>query len=257
MVRGDGYAPLKQSDLPDRLGERSVKFTRRPIVIALVLVLSPLFFTLGLIFPDIQRPPGLRKPPSSAEEPLALETLSEPLKQCAASIPLPATPPAPVNLWASLTVAETVQISEWLSEPTQNLNLTSGDRAALPDNFIFHIEAYRPSKVAALQYLSYPHENTLPTRYARVTIHHGARRDADGGPVIKDYLVGPLPIGKETAMRELTEIYHRDDIPFNARMFTIPTEMTPLLMKIMPPLAEATQVRHPTLLSHKLPQGVR
>ena len=164
------------------------------------------------------------------------------LKQCAASIPPPAKAPAPVNLWASLTVNETVQISEWLSHPARGLNLTSAGAATLSDNVIFHIGAWRPAKADAVRYLETPSPFNLPERYARATLEFGARTAAQGGPVIKDYLVGPLPISDRTSMRELKDVYHRDDIPFNARGFAIPTELTPLLMSYMPRLADVTQV---------------
>lgn len=172
----------------------------------------------------------------------------KPLKQCAPSLPPPAKPPAPVNLWASLTVAETTSIHSWLNEPERGLNLTSAETATLSDNHIFLIEVYRPTKAEAVKYLESPRDNLLPTKYARVTVQLGGLKIEEGGPVIKDYLVGPLPVGKSTTMRELKEIYHRDDIPYNARGFAIPTELTPLLMTYMPRLAHVTRVR---TLHHK------
>lgn len=251
MARDEGYMLLKQTEFPVNPGGKHVRSLKERAIISIIIVLGVLLLSLGWILsPGVLNLFGLKH--DTSQEDIASPSLehlgsSEPLKQCAASNPPPATPPAPVNLWASLTVPETVAVTDWLSEPSRNLNLTAGDRAQLPDNFIFHIEVYRPSKAAALEYLASPTEDKLPQRYARVTIHHGAIKAEDGGPVIKDYLVGPLPIGKTTKMRELTEIYHRDDIPFNARMFAIPTELTPLLMKIMPPLAEVTQVCYYTV----------
>jgi primary-amine oxidase len=43
-------------------------------------------------------------------------------------------------------------------------------------------------------------------------------------------------------MRELTNIYHRDDIPFNARGFNMNNELLQFLGSIMVPLADATKV---------------
>ncbi|KAI0342901.1 amine oxidase catalytic domain-containing protein [Trametopsis cervina] len=167
----------------------------------------------------------------------------KPLEQCAAPLPPRASPPAPVNLWASLTVDEAVSVHTWLSSPSRGLNLTLSHEARMSDNSIYHIEVYRPSKADALAYLHAPAAETLPTRYARVSIHHGARREEEGGPVIKDYLVGPLPLGEEAAMRELTEIYHREDIPYNARGFGFShfNELPVLLSTYMPALANITQ----------------
>jgi primary-amine oxidase len=178
-------------------------------------------------------------------QPTPVDVLSskQPLAQCASSIPQPAQPPAPVNVWASLTVNETAEIADWLNHPSRGLNLTSIEVAQPNDNILFHIEAYRPGKSDALRYLESPNEDTIPTRYARVTIQFGARTTEEGGPVTKDYLVGPLPLGRGASMRELTEIYHREDIPFNARGFAIPTELSLLLTSYMPRLVEVTQVR--------------
>lgn len=163
----------------------------------------------------------------------------EPLQQCAVGGPLSASPPAPTNIWASLTVDDTTSIAAWLESPERGLNLTKGDSAALSNNAIFHIDAYRPPKQAALAYLDSPSTLSLPDRFARVTIHHGGLAE----PIIKDYLVGPLPISRKTSIRELTEIYHRDDIPYNARGFTTQLELAPFLARVIPPLANVTQVR--------------
>ncbi|KAI0696783.1 amine oxidase catalytic domain-containing protein [Cytidiella melzeri] len=170
-------------------------------------------------------------------------TLQEPLQQCAASKPRPAEPPATVNLWASLTINETVSVHEWLTQASRGLNLTAADRASLSDNSIYHIEVYRPAKDDALAYLTSPSEDKFPRRYSRVSLHLGGRPQAEGGPVIKDYLVGPLPIDGETVIKELTEIYHREDIPFNARGFGgIPfVELPHLLATYMPRIARVTQ----------------
>lgn len=163
-----------------------------------------------------------------------------PLKQCPSNLPPPAQPPAPVNLWASLTVAETVDVTKWLSGPERGLNLTLSDQGSLKDNIIFHIEAYRPAKADALQYLASPSEDRLPEKFARVTIHHGSAAD----PYIMDYLVGPLPISSKTSLRELTEIYHRNPIPYNARGYTARAfnELDPLIEKIMTPISDIVKV---------------
>ncbi|KAF9806666.1 hypothetical protein IEO21_08603 [Rhodonia placenta] len=161
----------------------------------------------------------------------------EPLKQCASGLPPLATPPAPVNPWASLTVLETVAIADWLDAPERALNLTPGSRVSIADNFIYHIGAFRPAKADALFYLDDPSAHGPPDRYARVTIHHGAAAE----PYVQDYLIGPLPIDGKTGIRELTEVYHRDAIPYNARGYTTLAEINPILTDIMPSLAEATK----------------
>jgi len=160
------------------------------------------------------------------------------LKQCASTLPPPATPPAPINLWAFLAVDDTVEIQRWLESPKRGLNLTRGDVAKASDNHVFLIEAYQPPKAAALAYLTSPSTATKPSKFARVTIHHGAARE----PFVKDYLVGPLPIGAHTRLKELTEIYHRHDIPYNTRGIIL-EKLPKILASVMPPLAEAMQVR--------------
>lgn len=174
--------------------------------------------------------------PISRDE--ARPSSSKEIPQCTSALPLAASPPAPINLWAPLKIAEAVQIWHWLESPEQALNLTT-DALALPnDNMIYNIEIYRPAKADALAYLSAPSSITAPERYARVSIHHGGRLK----PVVMDYLVGPLPIGKNTAMRQLTEIFHRDDIPYNARGFTLTSELQITMKRIIPQFDEAIQV---------------
>ncbi len=240
------YTLLKESEAPASPAGWQRRTARERIIFGVSIILGLAAFSFLWAFsPSVLGLTQLQGDSSSSTG--YQNSLPAPLKQCASSLPPPANSPASVNIWASLSVPETVAITEWLSHPLRNLNVTSADRASLSDNIIFLVEAYRPSKTDALAYLSAPVSENLPARYARATVHLGARQDEDGGPVIKDYLVGPLPLGDETSMRELTEIYHRDEIPYNARSFVIPSELTPLLIKIMPPLAEVTKVRRASL----------
>lgn len=234
-----GYELLKgPGDLPPspiRKGNRRVVFS---LLVAGAICLSSFYAFWPKVHDEASHQPHSSTADASSQQSV---------KQCAASIPQPAKAPAPVNLWASLSVNETVQISEWLSHPARGLNLTSAEAATLSDNLIFHIGAWRPAKSDALRYLQSPSPSNLPERYARATIEFGARSVEQGGPVVMDYLVGPLPVSDRTSMRELKEIYHRDDIPYNSRGFAIPTELTPLLMTYMPRLANVTKVSLLTL----------
>lgn len=72
-----------------------------------------------------------------------------------------------------------------------------------------------------------------------MVVHLGGQEQ----PVIKDYLVGPLPVSERTTLEERRGIYHREDIPYNARGFNLGPELARLLGQIMPPLAEPMQVR--------------
>ncbi|KDR84410.1 hypothetical protein GALMADRAFT_220168 [Galerina marginata CBS 339.88] len=148
-----------------------------------------------------------------------------------------ASPPAPLNLWASLTVPESLEIAAWLEAPERDLNLTRVEDSVLSDNVIFLIEKYYPPKEDALAYLEDPEKSPLPETYARVTIHHGGRKE----PVVKDYLVGPLPVRAHTTMRPLVDIYHREDIPFNARGLAQMMEMPNFLKRAVTPILPAME----------------
>ncbi|KAG6369484.1 amine oxidase catalytic domain-containing protein [Boletus reticuloceps] len=156
--------------------------------------------------------------------------------QCVASTPPPASPPAPLNPWSSLTIPEIVQIQDWLFAPEQALNLTQVEVAVPSDNHIFLVEIYYPPKEAVLNYLSSPSTANPPPRFARVTLHHGAAQQ----PFVRNYLVGPLPIGPHTSMSPLTDIYQVDPIPYNARAWYINDWSSPeIYSNIAAPVAEA------------------
>ncbi|KAF4575382.1 hypothetical protein EYR36_006741 [Pleurotus pulmonarius] len=158
------------------------------------------------------------------------------LKHCPATTPPIAHPPAPINLWAPLSIAETSQVHAFLCRPSLGLNLTISN-AQPNDNSVFLIETHPPAKAAALAYLSDPVTKRPPDRFARVVVHLGGQE----WPVIKDYIVGPLPVSERTTLEERRGIYHRDDIPYNARGFNLGPELARLLGQIMPPLSEAMQ----------------
>ena len=158
--------------------------------------------------------------------------------RCASSLPHEAMPPVPVNLWASLTVPETSAIYTWLEAPERNLNLTRSKSSILTDNVVYGIETYYPPKSEALAYLENSATSPPPARFARVTIHHGGVEE----PVVVDYLVGPLPVSPRTAIRPLKEIYHREDIPYNARGFGNLEELPLFLAREIAPISHAMEV---------------
>ncbi|KAF8967481.1 copper amine oxidase [Flammula alnicola] len=165
------------------------------------------------------------------------EAVKGDVERCASTHSQPASPPAPVNPWASLTASEIAQVETWLEASQQNLNLTQAGQSTASDNVIFLIEAYYPAKEDALAYLEDPIASPLPQKYARVTIHHGGWKE----PIIKDYLVGPLPIDLNTSIRPLTEIYHRDDIPFNARGLAQLSDLSIFLAEAVGPMSYALE----------------
>ena len=141
-------------------------------------------------------------------------------------------------MWASLTVPETSAIYAWLEAPERNLNLTRSRGSILTDNVVYGIETYYPPKSEALAYLENSAASPPPARFARVTIHHGGVEV----PVVVDYLVGPLPVGPRTTIRPLKEIYHRDDIPLNARGFSNIDEISSFLALETAPIAYVMEV---------------
>ncbi|KAF9266153.1 amine oxidase catalytic domain-containing protein [Marasmius fiardii PR-910] len=227
---GSGYQPLPVVDDGNEKGndhrngdtKRHRPLTIRRVAVALMgfIFIYFVFRVVGLIRDHSDSTPSLKKPKL---QPCSSSSFSHPSAAPAA------TPPAPVNLWSSLTIEETSEIQKWLEHPSRKLNLTRGKEAKPSDNTVFIIESYYPRKDDALTYLdgfvgSSNFTVKPPTKYARVTIHHGS----DSTPVVKDYLVGPIPIGNggETMMRELKEIYHRPIIPYNARGMVNSIEFT-------------------------------
>lgn len=195
------------------------------------------FLTFSVFFLFKSGPYFLSDQHSSAS--LEAHGNAESIAQCVANTAPAASPPAPANPWSSLTIAEIVQIQDWLFAPEQGLNLTLGDVAVPSDNHLYIVEAYYPPKAAVLSYLSSPSTLDLSPRFARVAIHHGAAQE----PIVKNYLVGPLPIGPHTRMSPLTDIYHIDPIPYNARPFDARDWTSPeIYSNVAAPLAEAFEV---------------
>lgn len=201
------------------------------------LALTFLFTTALISLLYLQQGPTAQFPFESHKESILH---NEGVRQCPSGIPLPASPPAPVNLWAPMDMDEAVQIRQWLEAPERGLNLSGVDStyALSSDNMIFNLEAYYPSKAEALAYLESPFSVSIPDRYARVTIHHGAQLE----PIVNDYLVGPLPIGPQTEMRKLGSTSYPDGIPFNVRGFFLNKELGQFLGRIIIPLADAMKV---------------
>ncbi|KZV64877.1 amine oxidase catalytic domain-containing protein [Peniophora sp. CONT] len=224
-----GYELLKNDEQQLAPAPRRGLSSRR-IAVSGALILSAVVLSVFYAFPPYGTPAELAAAGYSDSTGLFAEDGSS-VQQCSANTPLPAKPPAPVNIWAPLTVPETTEIYDWMHDPARGFNLTHIKTAALSDNVLYHIEAFRPTKADALAYLAEPIEDNLPARYARVNIQHGVT------PAIRDYLVGPLPISANTSVVPLTDHSHLpgDEIPFNARGFLGVGELRPLLEQICTP----------------------
>ena len=228
-MAGD-YELLKSEDHGEGQSPKSYRTTHRA-VIGLVAFLVLVTLSVLRIHPPLSADLG-------AQDTSATHN-GDSVKACASTTPPPARPPAPINPWAALTIEQTVHIQKWLEEPARGLNLTRADISVPSDNHIFMIEAYYPSKASVLSYFLSLSPSDIPEKYARITIHHGSAPE----PVAKDYLVGPLPIGSSTHMRPLTEIYHIDAIPHNARGYDTRDWTTPeIFEKMALPLMEAYKV---------------
>jgi primary-amine oxidase len=71
-------------------------------------------------------------------------------------------------------------------------------------------------------------------KYTRAIINHGSHN------VIRDYLVGPLPLSARTTIRQLTEIYSAP-VPLNARTtFNFPV-LAQLVGRLMTPIDDITR----------------
>jgi primary-amine oxidase len=64
--------------------------------------------------------------------------------------------------------------------------------------------------------------------------------DRGADDVIVDYLIGPLPLSKDTTVRPLTEIYHQPSIPLNARSTFNWTNLGRYMAFALEPLNEVT-----------------
>lgn len=240
-----GYEPLKNEQELEGLLEQPNTTPRTPrssrsrrLVFSIVAVLGVVGVTAFYALPQRNARYATEQFPVSSGSSL-FGGSDDQLARCPSNLPPPANPPAKTNPFASLSVPETVAIYDWVSSPARGLNLTEGTKAKMNDNFIYRVDAYRPAKKDAVRYLDNPDTTAPPERWAHVIIHHGGKAE----PYVQDYLVGPIPVSSKTSIRKLSEIYHRDPIPYNSRGFTHATELSPILVKVMPALAEATEVR--------------
>ena len=113
------------------------------------------------------------------------------------------------SVWNVLTTAEIKSVIDWLQ--LSGLDLKPFDDAGIGDNYIMRISLESPSKREMLEYLD--NNGSRPPRRARVIVSLGARSP----PVIREYIVGPIPISHLTEMKPYS-FSGIIDIPFNARI---------------------------------------
>lgn len=113
-------------------------------------------------------------------------------------------------IFSPLSSAEINEIVQWLlSNPS--LNLTTRMNASLSDNYIFRVSFAPPVKAAALNYLD--NSGPVPERRANVILQMGGLKK----PVVREYIIGPLPIQPKTTMTQVSYGPVKD-IPFDARL---------------------------------------
>lgn len=109
---------------------------------------------------------------------LALPVLAGPSDSCAASTYVPTTAEKPTPFFV-LNETELQDITDWLLDPAQGLNLTDATSPNLTqtDNYIWYIEPLLPNKTDVLAYLD---ENaSSPARYARIVMAEGGKAEPD------------------------------------------------------------------------------
>ena len=114
--------------------------------------------------------------------------------------------------------------------PVHNMNLT---RSIVADNVVYRIETYYLPKSEALAL------DISTTRKVCSNDHSPWR---SWSACCHGLSCGPLPVGPRTAIRPLKEIYHREDIPYNARSFGDIGELLLFLARELAPIAHAMEV---------------
>lgn len=88
------------------------------------------------------------------------------------------------NPFVALSQAEIDSVAAWLLSPFQGLNLTntSSPTVSLSENYIWHIDVFKPNKTDVIAYLDA--NGTVP-RYARVALIQGGL----DVPIVAEYSV--------------------------------------------------------------------
>lgn len=193
---------------------------------------------------------------------LALQWVSWPafarsIDSCGAPTYVPTTAGKPTPFFV-FNETELQDITQWLLDPAQGLNLTDATSPNLTqtDNYIWYIEPLRPNKTDVLAYLD--GNASSPARYARVVMAEGGKAVPDmteyfvssplhlhAGDSLIDIQVGPLPITNQTTIQELAYWYNGvggAHVPFNARPEDGPRSAGyyPLIIEVMSSIADIT-----------------
>lgn len=102
---------------------------------------------------------------------------------CPAPADIPTTAPK-ANPFGALSQTEIDSVAAWLLSPSQGLNLTntSSPTVSLSDNYIWHIDVFKPNKTDVIAYLD---SNKTVSRYAQVSLIQGGL----DVPIVAEYSV--------------------------------------------------------------------
>ncbi|GAA6007466.1 hypothetical protein JCM11491_004172 [Sporobolomyces phaffii] len=141
--------------------------------------------------PSIRYPTLHSRPIVPDFTPPALSNLAAQPGTGSHSYETPTTKAPKTNIWASLSSREAASVVSFLHNQT-SLNLTASAEAGSWDNMITVIDLATPNKTESLNYVD--KNSTMPNRYAVATLMFNAFEE----PYLEDYLVGPLPISKNS-----------------------------------------------------------
>lgn len=106
------------------------------------------------------------------------------------------------NVWAELTEEEAASVNGFILQELSHLNLTKRPTSAR-DNFIFFVETLKPNKTDVTSYF-YEDGIFPPERWAKAAIS----QELEIGPCMVYYMVGPLPISKDSSILPLTYTFN-------------------------------------------------
>lgn len=118
------------------------------------------------------------------------------------------------NVWLPISAQENFDVWNLLHDPATGLNLTLPSKAKVSDNYVFWIDTVHTNKSDVLPYLD--GDGALPPKYARAIIFEGGKAEPDS----QEYMIGPLPVSKDTTVEKLDYIYNGGkggSVPYNAR----------------------------------------
>ncbi|KAK4544002.1 hypothetical protein LTR36_004776 [Oleoguttula mirabilis] len=106
------------------------------------------------------------------------------------------------NVWAELTEGEAADVNNFILKEFAHLDLKKHPKSAR-DNFIFVVETLKPNKTDAASYL-YNDGPSPPERWAKAAIAQNLK----DGPYMIYYMVGPLPISKDSVILPLEYVFN-------------------------------------------------